>query len=91
MAIQARITTIFGEERDCYIRLNNIEASNHGQPAQALFRAFLGRAAFEAGHHYVAELPVEFAADVSRPLWGQAYDALKERLPDAADADDAAT
>lgn len=76
MAIQAVITTSFGEERECYIRLNNVEASNHGVPARALFRAFLSHAAFTAGSHYVAEFGVDFTADVSQPLWGQAYAAL---------------
>lgn len=76
MAIKANIHTAFGEERECYIRLNNIEASNHGVTSRALFRGFLSLAAFEAGSHYVWEKTVEFDADVSKPLWSQAYEAL---------------
>lgn len=76
MAIQATVTTQFGEDRKVYIRLNNIEASNHGFPATALFRAFLSREAFEAGAHYVWEKQVEFSPDVSKPIWPQAYAAL---------------
>lgn len=76
MAIQATVPTQFGEDRNCYIRLNNIEASNHGVPATALFRAFLSQEAFEAGSHFVAEFNVEFTPDVSLPLWPQAYSAL---------------
>lgn len=79
MAIIATITTSFGEERECYIRLNSVEASNHGAPAQALFRAFLSKQAFETGSHYVAEFGVEFAVDVSQPIWPQAYAALVDQ------------
>ena len=79
MAITTTIKTRFGEDRDCYIRLNSIEASNHGILAKALFRAFLSQEAFQAGSHYVAEFDVEFPADVSAPLWEQAYDALIEQ------------
>lgn len=77
MAIQAEIQTQYGETRECYIRLNNAEASNHGVPTTALFRAFLSKEAFDAGAHYAAEFSIEFDADVSQPLWPQAYDALK--------------
>ena len=73
MAIKATITTSFGEDRECYIRLNNVEASNHGVPAKALFRAFLSKEAFDGGSNFVAEFDVEFEADVSQLLWSQAY------------------
>ena len=76
MAIQATITTQFGEERECYIRLNNIEASNHGAPARALFRGFLSREAFEGAASFVWEREVEFTPDVASPLWPQAYAAM---------------
>lgn len=76
MAIKATIPTQFGENRECYIRLNHIEASNHGVPANALFRSFLSKAAFDAGSNYVAEFTVDFLPDVSQPLWPQAYAAL---------------
>lgn len=76
MAITATVTTQFGEDRVVYIRLNNLEANNHGMPAQALFRGFLSAEAFAAGSHYVSEHSVEFTPDVSLPLWPQAYAAL---------------
>ncbi len=79
MAITATVTTQYGEDRECYIRLNNMEVSNHGLPAQALFRGFLSREAFKAGAHYVWETSVEFDADVSQPLWAQAYHRLAEQ------------
>lgn len=79
MAISAFINTSFGERRMCYIRINNIEASNHGAPATALLRAFLSREAFDSGAHYVMEKNIEFVADVSRPLWIQAYEHAKLR------------
>lgn len=85
MAITEKIKTSFGEERECYIRLNNMETSNHGMPAKALFRAFLSQAAFKDGAHYVAEFDIEFDADVSKPIWKQAYVSLikQENLKDA--------
>lgn len=80
MAIQATITTQYGEDRELYIRLNNVEASNHGAMASALFRGFISKAKFDAGANYLWEQEVEFVADVTQPLWGQAYQALKSAL-----------
>jgi hypothetical protein len=79
MGINAKIMTAFGEKRDCYIRLNSVEASNHRAASQALFRAFLSKAAFEGGAQFVAEFAVEFYPDVSLPVWPQAYEALVEQ------------
>lgn len=79
MAVKAKVMTTFGEERQVYIRLNSIEASNHGQPAHALFRGFLSKEAFETKAHYVWECEIAFKADVAAPLWQQAYAALKSR------------
>ncbi len=79
MAIIAKIQTTFGETRECYIRLNSMEASNHGVSTNALFRAFLSAEAFQSGAHYVAQFNVDFIADVSAPLWEQAYAALIEQ------------
>lgn len=78
MAIKATVTTVFGEEREVYIRLNSIEASNHGWASHALFRGFLTKEAFQAGAHYVWEKEIEFTPDVSQPIWPQAYAALVE-------------
>lgn len=78
MAIKATVTTLFGEEREVYIRLNNVEASNHGWASNALFRGFLSKEAFQAGAHYVWEKEIQFAPDVSQPIWQQAYAALIE-------------
>ena len=80
MAIQATITTQHGEDRELYIRLNNVEASNHGVAANALFRGFISKEKFDAGANYLWEREVEFSADVTKPLWGQAYQALKSSL-----------
>lgn len=79
MAIKAVVHTHFGEDREVYIRLNNVEASNHGAVSVALFRGFLSKDAFKAGAHYVWEQNVEFTPDVSKPIWGQAYAALIEQ------------
>lgn len=88
MAIHATINTIYGENRPAYIRLNNVEASNHGTRAVALFRGFVSREAFEAGKGFVWEHQVEFTADVSQPIWAQGYAALRA-LPEMAGAKDA--
>lgn len=77
MAIQATVTTKYGEDRSLYIRLNNMESSNHGVASQAKFRGFLSQEAFLAGKHYLWERDVEFVADVALPLWPQAYEVLK--------------
>lgn len=79
MAIKAEITTSFGETRECYIRLNSMEVSNHGVPARALFRGFLTQEAFEGGANYVWEKDIEFEADLTTPLWAQAYAQLAEQ------------
>ena len=79
MAITAKVRTMFGEEREVYIRLNSVESSNHGWPSHALFRGFLSKEAFQAGAHYVWEKEIEFTPDVSQPIWEQAYAALIEQ------------
>lgn len=80
MAIKAKVDTLHGENRELYIRLNNVEASNHGVKCHALFRGFLSEDAFNGGSHYMFEKRIEFDADVSSPLWDQAYEALKEDI-----------
>jgi hypothetical protein len=80
MAIKATLETSYGEERELYIRLNNIEASNHGVTSTAMFRGFLSEEAFNAGKQFLWEHTVEFTPDVSKPLWEQAYKALKAVL-----------
>ena len=77
MAIQATVNTEYGEARNLYIRLNNIEASNHGVPCNVKFRGFVSQEAFNEGSRYLWEMDIEFMADVTLPLWAQAYDALK--------------
>lgn len=79
MAIKAKVTTPFGEDRELYIRLNNVEASNHHAASVALFRGFLSKEAFQAGSSFLWEKQIEFTPDVSKPLWQQAYVALIEQ------------
>ncbi|ANC85473.1 hypothetical protein [Sphingomonas sp. NIC1] len=77
-----------GETRRIYVRLNNFDqVANHGVPATARFRGFICRDAYESGGRFVFERVVEFDADVSQPLWAQAYAALR-REPDFAEATD---
>ena len=87
MALKATLETSFGETRELYVRINNVEASNHGVKASALARGFLSKDAFEAGKNYVWERSIEFTSDVSRSLWDQAYTALRAEsdLVDAVD------
>ena len=80
MAIITNVKTSFGEDRKLYIRLNNIEASNHGELSTAKFRGFLSEDAYKSGANCAWEQDVEFTADVAQPLWGQAYQALKSAL-----------
>jgi len=90
MAIQATVNTEYGEARNLYIRLNNIEASNHGVPCNVKFRGFVSQEAFKEGSRYLWEVDIEFIADVALSLWTQAYDALKREinLVDALDLPD---
>jgi hypothetical protein len=87
MAYIAETTTEYGESRTLYIRLNNVEVSNHGVAALATFRGFASAEAFEAGARFMQEWTVEFLADVSLPIWPQAYAALKAE-EGMADGDD---
>lgn len=80
MSIIATVKTSLGEDRELYIRLNNIEASNHGEMSSAKFRGFISQLAYQAGANYAWEYDAEFMADVAQPLWGQAYQALKSAL-----------
>ncbi len=87
MAVLAKVTTMHGEERELYVRLNNVDVSNHGVHANALFRGFVSREAFESKFHYVWEQEVKFLADVSKPLWEQAYSQLKTDIDVIQDLD----
>lgn len=80
MAILAKVKTSFGEERELYIRLNNIESNNHNHVSVAKFRGFLSQEAYVQNFNYVWECDVEFLADVSLPLWSQGYEELKRTL-----------
>ena len=79
MALIATVPTAYGEDRELYIRLNNVEASNHHAASVALFRGFLSKAAFQSGASFLWEKQIEFTPDVSKPIWQQAYVALIEQ------------
>lgn len=87
MAINANLDTTFGETRELYVRVNNVEVSNHTAPSVALVRGFLSEQCYRDGKPFVFEHQVEFDADVALPLWPQAYAAIKA-LPACADAVD---
>ena len=69
MAILQTVETMFGEEKELYIRVNSVEVSNHGVKASALLRGFASN-----------EETIEFDADVSGNLWEQAYSVFCENL-----------
>lgn len=77
MAIKATVETPHGDERELYIRAIHVHAINHAGGSHALFRGFASEDAFKAGRHFLWEQEVEFNADVSKPLWEQAYAALQ--------------
>ncbi len=62
------------------VRLNNVGVSNHNMPSSALLRGFASREAYIAGYRYQFEREIEFAADVTQPIWSQAYAAFKTVL-----------
>jgi hypothetical protein len=41
---------------------------------------FISKEKFDSGANYLWEQDVEFEADVTQPLWGQAYSELKRVL-----------
>jgi len=78
MAVTVKGETDFGEERELYWRLNNFEQlANHGVKAVARFRAFASEEAFRSGKHFMAEKLIEFDVNTKKPVWSQAYAALR--------------
>lgn len=80
MAILATVKTVYGEDRELYIRVNNVDVSNHGVMARALLRGFISEQSFNDGSHYMYEETIEFNADVSGNIWEQAYNAFCESI-----------
>jgi len=73
------------DARRAYVRLISFEQlANHGVPAVAVFRAFTSKEAFEQGDKFIEQREVTFNADISQPLWPQAYDAAKRETVQAA-------
>lgn len=79
MAILENVETSYGENKEIYIRLNNVEVSNHGEHAFAIFRGFFNKEAFLNGKSFIYEKHVKFTPNVSEPMWEQAYKALCEQ------------
>lgn len=77
MGLTVNIETNYGVSQAAYVRLNNMEVSNNGCKAVALFRGYLSKDAYEEGKGYLWEQTIEFDADVTLPLWPQAYAALE--------------
>ncbi|MDW3059223.1 hypothetical protein [Vibrio sp. 1978] len=85
MAILANVQTKHGEDRELYVRINNVEASNHGVKSSVLFRGFLSQSAFNDGYHYLYEEVIELIVDPASPIWEQAYLAYKAKYPGCID------
>lgn len=84
MALIIRTQTLFGEERDLYVRINNFEQlTNHSEAGadRVLFRGYISKEAFEQRRAFVWELALDAPVDVHAPVWSQAYEALKAYDP----------
>lgn len=76
----AILTTVFvdalGEEKEIYVRINNIESNNHGAESRALLRGYASETAFkEHGAGFIWEKSIPFTADITQPIWQQVYQA----------------
>lgn len=87
MALSNSMTTQFGENRQLYVRINNMSVSNHGVNASVLFRGYLSQEAFQAGGMFLWEQEMDIPLAVDHSLWTQAYQALKatEQFQNAVD------
>lgn len=77
MALLANLTTVYGENRELYVRVNSLSSSNHGVASSVLYRGFISEEAYRANGLYVWELELQTMIDVSGAIWTQAYEALK--------------
>lgn len=85
MAIVTDVILNTGETKNLYLRVNNVDASNHGVESKFLVRGFLSEQSFRDGYHYLHEEVINFTPDVSVSLWDQAYSRLKELYPEHVD------
>lgn len=78
MAIQGKVETDAGEDRELYIRLIDMDINNHGKPCYGMFRGFVSKDAFENGKQCLWEYehPIE-DVEVTSNLWKQAYESLQ--------------
>jgi hypothetical protein len=84
VALKIKLPTAFGETRALYVRVNNVEQmTNHDEagPDAVRFRGYLSKAAFDARANFAWEMILPCRIDVSKPLWPQAYAALKAHDP----------
>lgn len=84
MAVKIRTQTLYGEERELYVRVNNFEQlTNHDEagPDRVLIRGYISKEAFDERRAFVWELALDVTIDVSLPAWPQVYDALKAHDP----------
>jgi hypothetical protein len=75
-----------GMQGEFYLRVNNVEASNHNTKNFALVRYYASKEAFDSGKNFIEEDGIEFECACSDNLWEKAYLKLRETYPDAVDA-----
>lgn len=85
MAVLANVKTQHGEDRELYVRVNNIETSNHGVMSTVLFRGFISQEAFKDGYSFLYEESIEFVVDPALNIWEQAYKEYKIKYPESLD------
>jgi hypothetical protein len=86
MALKIQLPTLYGETRNLYVRVNNVDQlTNHDEagPDAVRFRGYLSEKAFDDRAAFVWELVLPCKIDVSKPAWPQAYAALKAHDPTA--------
>lgn len=85
MAIRGSVITKFGEERECYIRINNVEnAANHNVKWKPRLRGYLIDFTVEESPAYVwdsieegIEISCNIDVSLQKSVWTQMYEQIK--------------
>ena len=79
--MQITITDQFDNERTIFIRLDSVSVTRSGEGSAAVFKGFVSQASAD---DYVSDAvwvrEIQFDADLSQPLPGQAFAALEAAL-----------
>ncbi len=85
MAIIATVKTMYGEDRELYIRINHAEINNHNVNSEFTFRGYLVEVDYSEAK-YIYEHIINMIVDVTGNIWQQAYEKLKEEISPFEDA-----